>query len=211
MLGQKVAAAAFAVTVSNFNKDVMVKECGETLRDKIHVIHNGVEPEVLSDATRPVDGHRFRIVCVGSFEEVKGHQYLVEACRQLRDRGVDFECHLVGDGPMRPEIERQIAREELRDRFILHGYCRRQRVFDILRLASVKVAPSAPTRDGKREGMPNVLIEALALGVPVVSTRLTGIPELVQPGRTGMLAEPGPERKRVCRRRALCRESTTRA
>ena len=92
---------------------------------------------------------------------------------------------------MRPEIERQIAREELRDRFILHGYCRRQRVFDILRSASVKVAPSAPTRDGKREGMPNVLIEAMALGVPVVSTRLTGIPELVQPGRTGMLAEPG--------------------
>ncbi len=191
MLDRKVEAAAFAVTCSNFNREVMVRECGEPARDRIHVIPYGVDLDVF----RPNGGASrapgpLRIICVASFEEVKGHRYVVDACARLRERGVDFVVDLIGGGPLRGEVERQIADAGLRDRFTLHGMLDRAAVAEMLRSADVKVLASSPTREGKREGMPNVLIEAMAAGLPVVSTQLTGIPELVETGVTGILVPP---------------------
>jgi glycosyltransferase involved in cell wall biosynthesis len=127
---------------------------------------------------------------VASFEEVKGHKYLVEACRLLQERGVDFTCDLVGDGPQRDDVRRRVADAALESRFTFHGAVQRPEVVRLLRSADVKVLASFPTNGGKREGMPNVLIEAMAAGLPVVSTQLTGIPELVDSGRTGILVPP---------------------
>jgi len=190
MLDRKVEAAEFVVTCSSFNKEVIIRECGERIRDKIHIIHYGVEPEIFSLNSEKDSEGPFRIVCVGSFEEVKGHKYLIDACRILRDRKVEFECHLVGDGPQRRQIEKQITEYKLMDKIILHGNLRRKDVIKMLQTADVKVAPSVPTAEGKREGMPNVLIEAMAVGCPVVSTILSGIPELVETEYTGLLVPP---------------------
>ena len=190
MLDRKVEAAALAVTCSQFNKNVMVDECGEEARDKIHVIYYGVDLDVFLSNGHEHRPGPLRIICVASYEEVKGHKYLVEACELLNERGVDFRCDLVGGGPLRRDVEKQIAQAGLQERFTLHGMLDRSAVADLLREADVKVLASFPTKGGKREGMPNVLIEAMAAGLPVISTQLTGIPELVETGRTGILVPP---------------------
>lgn len=190
MLDKKVSAAAFAVTVSSFNKEIMVKACGESLRDKIHIIRCGIDSEVFVPPQPRHSNGLFRVLCVASFEEVKGHRYLVEACRLLRDQGINFVCDLVGEGPVRRQIEQQIADTELSEKVIVHGSRPRQQVAAMFRNADVKVLPSVPTRNGKREGIPVVLMEAMASGLPVVSSKLSGIPELVEDGRSGILVMP---------------------
>jgi glycosyltransferase involved in cell wall biosynthesis len=191
MLDKKVAAAAFAVTVSNFNKGEMLKACGESARDKIHIIHCGIDQDVFAPPAEKRVDDRFRIICVASFEEVKGHKYLVEACRILREGGLDFVCDLIGDGPVRAQVARQIADHNLQDRVIIHGSRKRMEVAQMMAAAHVKVLASVPTAEGKREGVPVVLMEAMASGLPVVSSQLSGIPELVENGQTGILVQPG--------------------
>lgn len=190
MLGEKVAAAAFAVTVSEYNRDVMVRECGEHVRNRIHVIHCGVDPDRFAPPVRAGRTRPFRVVCVASLEEVKGHRILIDACRLLRDRGIDFECDLVGDGPLRDELAARIHRLGLGSRIHLHGGQPRQVIVRMLRDADVAALASHPTRKGKREGIPVALMEAMASGLPVVSTAISGIPELVDSGRSGFLVAP---------------------
>jgi glycosyltransferase involved in cell wall biosynthesis len=127
---------------------------------------------------------------VASFEEVKGHRHLVDACALLRQRGIDFVCDLVGEGPLRREMEARIARLQLGDRVHVLGGRARPEIIRRFRAADVAVLASQPTRQGKREGIPVVLMEAMASGLPAVSTRLSGIPELVDDGQTGLLVPP---------------------
>jgi colanic acid/amylovoran biosynthesis glycosyltransferase len=188
-LAEKVREAAFAVAISQYNKDFIVERCGEDLREKILVIHCGVDPEVFQPAPKALDGP-FQFLCVGSLGPVKGHRYLIEACRILRDRGVDFECHIVGDGDLREDIERRIEDAGLSDRVKLHGALRQEGVVRRMRAAHAMVLPSVIRPRGDREGIPVVLMEAMAAGLPVVSSRISGIPELVLDGETGILVEP---------------------
>jgi glycosyltransferase involved in cell wall biosynthesis len=185
MLAAKVEAAAFAITVSSFNKDVIVEECGPHAREKIHVVYGGVDLDRLSVPREARPDQPFTILCVSRFEEVKGHACLVEACRLLRERGVSFECHLVGDGPLREQLTRQIAGAGLDDWVVLHGARPYGEILEHLARASVAVLATVPASNGKREGIPNVLKEAMACGLPVVASRISGIPELVENGRAG--------------------------
>ncbi len=194
MLDRKVDAAAFAVTISEFNKNVILEECGEQVRDKIRVVHCGVDPEVFTPRERRAasegDDPRMRLLCVASYEEVKGHRYLIEACQLLRDRHVEFQLDLVGEGPCRAEVEQHIDEANLGDRVIMHGAQPRDVVRRMMSDADIMCLPSVPTAQGKREGIPVVLMEAMASGLPVLSSRLSGIPELVDDGISGMLVEP---------------------
>lgn len=190
MLDTKVEAAAFAVTISAYNKQLIVAECGEEARDKVHVIHCGVDSSVFSPRPPSEAGGPLRIICVASFVEVKGHRYLLEACRILRERGLDLTCSLVGEGPLRREIDRGIARLGLGDHVRVLGEKPRGEVARLLAEADAAVLASYPTREGKREGIPVVLMEAMASGLPVVASGISGIPELVESGRTGFLVPP---------------------
>jgi glycosyltransferase involved in cell wall biosynthesis len=190
MLKEKVEAAAFARTISVYNKEVMVKECGEGLRGRIHVIHCGIDPTVFARGRKKKPAERFQILCLASFEEVKGHRHLIEACRLLRERGVDFACHLVGDGPLRGAIEAQIAEAGLQEHTHVHGGRPRPAVVRMLAEADVAALASVPTKEGKREGIPVSLMEAMASSLPVVASDLSGIPELVESGCTGLLVPP---------------------
>jgi glycosyltransferase involved in cell wall biosynthesis len=142
---------------------------------------------VPTNARRPA----LRIACVASFEEVKGHRFLIHACRLLVDRGVDVHLDLAGGGPLRGEVERLIEDLDLAARVSIHGPVPRPEVGRILAAADVAVLASCPTSSGKREGIPVALMEAMMSELPVVASRLSGIPELVDDERTGVLVPPG--------------------
>lgn len=221
MLPQKVGDAAFVVAVSEYNRDLIVEECGEDVADRVVVIHCGTDPEVFAVDETPEDvattngagsdGGPFRMVCVASLEEVKGHRHLIEACRLLAERGVDFRCDLAGSGSLRARLERQVAEARLGDRVVLHGPVPRPEVRRLLRRADVAVLPSVPTPSGRREGIPVALMEAMMSGLPVVASGVSGIPELVRDGETGLLVPPGDPWSLADRLEELARSPGTRA
>jgi glycosyltransferase involved in cell wall biosynthesis len=190
MLEQKIRAAAFVVSISSYNKNLMIEECHSPVRDKIHVIHCGVDPDFFSPREKRLESRPVQILCVASFEAVKGHEYLVSACRLLKKQGVYFKCHFVGDGPIRDQVEAQIREAGLNDRIIIHGPLPRTEVIKLLEACDIFALPSVLTKNGKREGIPVVIMEAMACGVPVVSSQLSGIPELVDHDVSGILVTP---------------------
>lgn len=194
MLTRKVAASAFAVTVSSYNQELMVRECGEGLRDKIRVVRCGVDTERFRPGSIPIETRPSRFLCVGSLSAVKGQRHLVAACERLRRAAVDFQCDIVGEGPLRSSLDRQIRRAGLSGSVRLRGACSRDEILRLLHDSDVVVLPSVPTRQGKREGIPVALMEAMAVGRPVVASNVSGIPELVRSGVSGLLIPPGDER-----------------
>jgi colanic acid/amylovoran biosynthesis glycosyltransferase len=190
MLREKVAEAAFVVAVSEYNRKLILEECGEPASARLAVIHCGVDTEFFRPRESAGPERPFSVLCVGTLHEVKGQAYLVEACRLLTEAGVDVTCTLVGDGPDREALVRQIATSGLEGRVAIDGRRTRAEVAELLGRAHVLVSPSVPTAEGKREGIPVVLMEAMASGVPVVASGISGIPELVEDGRTGLLVPP---------------------
>lgn len=190
MLCEKVAEAAFVVTVSEYNRRLILEECGEQAREKVAVVHCGVDTDFFRPREPQLSERPFSLLCIGTLHEVKGQEYLVEACRLLADGGVRVACTLVGDGPDRPALIRRIEAAGLQGRVRIAGRMTRAGVAEQLREADVLVAPSVPTRQGKREGIPVVLMEAMGGGVPVVASGISGIPELVVDGQTGLLVPP---------------------
>ena len=191
MLPEKVAEASFVVTISEYNRQMIQQECGPGVQTEVAVIHCGVDLQdyqpnpAEEDAAAPL-----HILCIGTLHEVKGQTYLVEACRQLAERNVPFTCHLIGDGPDRPSLARQAEEAGIGDRVIFRGWLTSAEVRSALREANVVATPSVLARSGSREGIPVALMEAMASGVAVVASRISGIPELVEDGRNGLLAEP---------------------
>lgn len=190
MLDKKVEAADFAIAISSYNKKMMLAICGAQADSKIHIIHCGVDTNFFAPRAQRKSPGPLKIICVASFEEVKGHKYLIEACALLRKRDIDFTCCLVGDGPLREQFTSQVQSAGLGERVVIEGGCARPKVRDLLQQSDVAVLASAPTRNGKREGIPVSLMEAMACGLPVVSSDISGIPELVHNGRTGLLVPP---------------------
>jgi len=154
---------------------------------RIHVICTGVDPTWFHWG--PQDEARKRlglgteplILAVGNLVPVKGMDVLVEACDRLAKSGVDFRCVIIGDGPMRPQLERQIAAAGLGDRLRLLGSRPHETLPDWFRAATVVTLPS------RSEGVPNVQLEAAACGTPFVATRVGGIPEFAHLGRTTLV------------------------
>ena len=195
MLPEKVREAAFVVTVSEYNRRMIMEECGDAADGKVRLVRAGVDTSVFAPAPARAEqaDHRrpLEILCVGTLQEVKGQAHLVDACRLLAESGADFRCRMIGEGPDRPMLAERIAAARLDDRIELLGARTRPEIAAELRRADVFVAPSVPTREGKREGIPVVLMEAMSTGLPVVSSRLSGIPELVEHDVNGLLTPPG--------------------
>lgn len=198
MLCEKVAAAKYVIAISQDNLRLIEQVCGPSAAARVRIVRCGVDTSVFRhaedhDAGETHAGRRsneLRIVCVGTLYEVKGHRYLIDACRLLRVRQVPFDCQLVGDGPMRDELQRQVERAELGSQVKFLGKRTRQEIADLLQRSDVLAAPSVLTPEGRREGIPVVLMEAMASGLPVVASNLSGIPELVEHERTGLLVAP---------------------
>ena len=192
MLCEKISRASAVVTISSYNKAFISEKCGPSLADKVQVIYCGVDTRVFSppQLERQPAGQGLNILLIGTLYEVKGHTYLIEACRLLQEQGLPFTCHLVGYGPLHQVLLDQVTNSGLKEVVHFHGQLPRQEIARRLQAADVLVVPSIPTREGRREGIPVVLMEAMASGVPVIASRISGIPELVEDGVSGLLVEP---------------------
>lgn len=190
MLREKVAAARFVVTISELNRRLIQAECGPPAAGKVHVVRCGVDLDAFAPRPRRLPEVP-TFACVASLREYKGHGVLLDALGLLRARGTFVRAVLVGDGELRRPLEARIAREGLGDRVELRGALPHEAIPEVLATSTAMVLPSVTSRDGQMEGIPVALMEAMAAGVPVVATRLSGIPELVHDGRTGLLV---PER-----------------
>jgi glycosyltransferase involved in cell wall biosynthesis len=192
MLAEKTAESAFVVPISRFNRKVILDACGGKHSEKMHVIHCGVDTSrfVPNGMIARIPGP-LRILCIGTLHEVKGQTHLIEACRILKQQNVDFSCHFIGDGPDEIGLAEQARQAGLEKQVFFHGRLDQAEVLLHLHAADLLVAPSVPSRDGRREGIPVVLMEAMACGLPVVSSRLSGIPEIVDENVNGFLTEPG--------------------
>ena len=192
MLPAKVREAAFAVAISEDNRTEMVDECGEWARSRIEVIHCGVDTEQLRPPMEARDPSRpFTITAIGTLHEVKGQAVLLEACQLLSEHGRDIRCRLIGAGPDEAVLRGQAETAGITDIVSFDGQRTRAEVIAALREADLLAAPSVHASDGKREGIPVVLMEAMSCGLAVVASRLSGIPELVDDEVEGLLVPPG--------------------
>jgi colanic acid/amylovoran biosynthesis glycosyltransferase len=193
MLKEKLTAADFVVSVSDFNSKLLGQLFGMEIARKIHVIHCGIDPERFREPSKRILRHSkipFTILCVASLFDYKGHRYLVEACARLKEHGIPFRCWFAGEGPDRKKLESQISRLGLRKEMRLFGFQDRQTIFNLMKEADVFALPCVATSEKKQDGIAVALIEAMAVGVPVVATSLSGVDELVEHGQTGLLVPP---------------------
>lgn len=183
-LRQKFADAAFAVTVSDYNLAYLRERLGSAAA-RTRRIYNGLDLERFP--FRAATDRRPQIITVGRLVEKKGFGDLLEACRLLAGRGVAFSCRIIGSGELESSLRERIAGLDLGEHVELCGPRPQQEVIGALQEAAAFAAPCVVGADGNRDGMPTVLLEAMALGTPCVATDVTGIPELLQDGDTGLL------------------------
>lgn len=192
MLRKKAQDAAFAVTISDYNRRFIAERCGARTADLFEIIRCGTDLSLFTPSDRaPNKTAPFEILCVASFRLVKGHRILIDACAELRRRKILFRCRLIGYGPRENEIRRQIEALGLSEWIINEGARSRPEVIAALGKADVLVLASIQTQSGSREGIPVSLMEGMACGLPIVASRISGIPELVEEGQSGFLFAPG--------------------
>jgi colanic acid/amylovoran biosynthesis glycosyltransferase len=185
-LRAKLGRAVFVATVSMENKRYLASILGGRVR--VEVVPNSVDLRRLGEplAREPEPG---LVVSVARLVEKKGLDDLVAACGLLRERGVDVRLEIAGEGPLRPELERVAAAAGLENP--LRGALPHEQVRDLFRRASVFCLPCVVASTGDRDGLPTSVLEAMALGVPVVTTDVNGLTETVIDGETGLVV---PER-----------------
>lgn len=189
LLSEKMRDAKFTVAISQFNKRYLAERVKAAKSAVVNVIHCGVSPAQFSFVTEGRASNQ--ILAIGRLDQIKGFPHLIDACAVLRDRGVDFVCDVVGSGPLEADIRAQIERLQLTGKVNLLGAKKQEEVRALLQRVTLFVLPSVVTPTGDRDGIPVAMMEAMACGTPVVSTTVSGIPELVQDGVTGLLSEPG--------------------
>jgi colanic acid/amylovoran biosynthesis glycosyltransferase len=190
MLATKLHDAAFVSSISEYNRDYLVRELGPWIGDKTRIIRCGIDPSFYEAAKIESNSNRLEIISVGSLQPYKGFIFLVQSCAILRDHRIPYHCRIVGGGDLRLELERSIQQYQLEDAVELVGPRTQDEVSRLLRSANCYVQPSIVMTSGKMEGIPVALMEAMASGIPVVASSISGIPELVREGETGWLVPP---------------------
>lgn len=218
ILNRKIHHAEFVITCTEYNRAFLQKI--STNGTPIHRVYHGLDPDRFQPAipdpglvnkpalnmgtgsgpeggqslvgTVPADAcpHVPVLLSVGRLREKKGFPVLLRACRFLKERGYRFRCLIVGYGPLQPELDRMIRTLSLTDHVFLLGKKPHTEVLALYRQATVFVLPCQITGDGDRDGIPNVLLEAMAMQVPVVSTDISGIPELIDHMTNGLMVPP---------------------
>lgn len=192
-LENKLEEAAFVRTVSHFHRDYLRALNGCVEPNKIKIIHYGVDAERFRPVAVERD-RRFTILSIANLVPKKGLEILVDACALLTSQIPDFGVLVVGDGPLRAALVERIEKKKLQKHVVLPGRIDHHALSRLYNACDVFVLPCIETEDGDRDGMPNVLLEAMAAGKPAISSRVAGIPELIEDGVHGFLVDPGDAR-----------------
>ena len=186
-LRRKLADAAHVITVSDFNVAFLRRQFGSAAH-RLSRLYNGIDLERFKFGS--ARARQPRIVAVGRLIEKKGFAVLVQACELLAKRKVAFFCDIIGTGQLEAALRAQIGQLGLQELIRLLGPQPQSEVIQHVRSAAVFAAPCVVGADGDADGLPTVLLEAMALGTPCVSTDVTGIPEVLQGGETGLQVKP---------------------
>ncbi len=189
LLPVKLEAAAFVASISRFNLGYLQQHfSAAAVRARLELVRNGVDPERFRPQPHAA-GTPPLVLAVGRLVQTKGFHLLLEACARLRQAGRDCRCLIVGEGPEAEPLQSLIVDLGLEDRVELPGRLQPEELLPLFRTADLLAMPSC-VRQHDQDGIPTVLIEALAMEIPVVATRVSGIPELVRDGDTGLLVDP---------------------
>lgn len=183
-LREKIAEASFVAAVSSHTRAQLMRWCRESDQARLHVVHCGLERDAMPQAAPLAEGNR-RLVCVGRLCPEKAQTLLIEAVARLSAQGVDIELVLAGDGETRPQVEALIRRHRLEQRIRITGWIDSAQVQRELAAARALILPSLV------EGLPVVIMEAMAARRPVLCTYVGGIAELVRPGEHGWMFPAG--------------------
>jgi len=192
-LEEKMRAARVVVTCTGYNVNHLRGLCPELPDSHIQLVHHGVDVEAASRIAeqRDVDaGGPPVILAAGRLIDKKGFDTLIDACAVLRERRVSFACRIFGTGPLMTELRRRVEAAGLAAAVDLPGWAPAGQLLDEMGCAAVFAMPSRVAAGGDRDGIPNVVLEAMAAGLPVVATNVSGIPEAVSHESTGLLVEP---------------------
>ncbi|MBD3384882.1 glycosyltransferase [candidate division KSB1 bacterium] len=187
---EKFQNAEFIITCTKYNKTYLQEHYNSLDTDKIHVVYHGIDLDKFSRKRQrrqepPV------ILAVGRLIPKKGLPVLIQACKLLKEAGYEFKCRIIGDGPLRPRLEMIIKLEKLVDFIELAGAVMPSQIIDEYARATLFALPCMVEESGNRDGIPNVIAEALAMNLPVISTNVSAIPELIEHQKTGFLIAPG--------------------
>lgn len=192
LLSLKCQSASFVRAIDGPGRDEITALAGNkgSVEKKLFVLHMGVDlPEL--NATAPLNPNTFTFICPANLVEKKGHRYLIEACKILSDGNINYRCIMAGDGPLEDELKKIVFSLNLSERIEFAGRLPNERLLAMYleKEVSAVVLPSINTKDAQREGIPVALMEAMAYGIPVISTATGGIPELIGDGSGIMIKE----------------------
>ncbi len=190
-VSRKVDCAQFVLTCTDYNKDYLEQIVQSDT--PIYRVYHGVDLDVFQPSTPDIsreDGTPPLILSIGRFRPKKGFPILIQACASLKKAGHHFQCVLVGYGPLEQDLKQMIHQLGVSDCVRLTGKVRQDGILKWFRQASIFVLPCQIAENGDRDGIPNVLVEAMSMGLPVVSTAIASIPELIHDSHNGILNPP---------------------
>jgi glycosyltransferase involved in cell wall biosynthesis len=189
LLREKLLSASFVITVTQFNHRFLKESIPEIGSNTVKVIHNGVDLEQFApDLTRSRNSDL--ILSVGRLVPKKGFADLLDACHLLKNKNIPFRCNIVGDGPEMSSLLQKRRDLNLEGEVVFSGPKRQDEVLELMRQATLLCLPCTIASDGNQDALPTVILEALACGLPVISTKVSGIPEMIDSGVDGILVEP---------------------
>lgn len=204
LMEEKLERAAFVIPVSQYSEAYLDSISGYKYGNKFKMIYNSInlaeEGKGIQDVSARKTGKAFKIVSVGKLIRIKGFRALIHACRALRDWGYRIDCEIIGEGSERELLEGLIRDSELEDRVCIHGWKSHPEVYEALASADAFVLLAEIGVNGYRDGFPTVILEAMAMRLPVISTWISGIPEMVVNDVTGLLVH---ERDYIAAARAI--------
>ncbi|MBX7158455.1 MAG: glycosyltransferase family 4 protein [Verrucomicrobiae bacterium] len=178
--------ATFIVTVSDFSVSELQKRFPQA-RKKIHRVYNGIDLQHFP-VTQPQNNPPL-FLSIGRLIEKKGFEPLIEACAFLKEKGLTFRCEVIGEGPLEQILQQQIKKHHLQNEVQLLGPQSQNFIIDKLQKSYLFVLPCVTEKDGGKDNLPTVIVEAMACGLPIISTHLAGVPEMVTHEKNGLLVE----------------------
>jgi glycosyltransferase involved in cell wall biosynthesis len=215
-LADKIQYGDFTVTCTAYNRQylnsLIERWQPAAAASKVHLIYHGIDiARFRSRRLASPTTNAPQILSIGRLVTKKGHSDLIQACKLLKQKGYRFNCDIYGAGPLQSELEDIIRQLDVGDRVSLQGARPQEELIAIYQSADVFVLAPFIMEDGDRDGLPNVLLEAMACGLPVIASNISGIPELITNGETGLLVEPRDVRELASALGRLLADSSLRA